>query len=56
MYADLMELNGRLHRSLADKDVTICSLVRLLREAGIEVRGYVIIEMIVPCTMLCRSP
>lgn len=37
MYADLMELNERLHRNLADKDVTISSLVHLLRTAGIEV-------------------
>lgn len=38
MYADLMELNERLHRNLADKDNTICALVRSLREASIEVR------------------
>ena len=37
MYADLMELNERLHRNLADKDNTICALVRSLREASIEV-------------------
>jgi hypothetical protein len=37
MYADLMELNERLHRNLADKDVMVSSLVHLLREAGIEV-------------------
>lgn len=38
MYADLMELNERLHRSLVDKDSTISALVRSLREASIEVQ------------------
>lgn len=37
MYADLMELNDRLHRNLADKDGTICLLVHQLRDASIEV-------------------
>lgn len=37
MYADLMELNDRLHRNLADKDGTICQLVHQLRDASIEV-------------------
>ncbi len=37
MYADLMELNERLHRTVADKDGTICALVRSLKEACIEV-------------------
>ena len=32
-----MELNERLHRNLADKDLTICTLVCSLREANIEV-------------------
>ena len=39
MYADLMELNERLHRNVADKDLTICALVRSLKEASIEVRS-----------------
>ena len=39
MYADLMELNDRLHRNLADKDGTICLLVHQLRDASIEVEN-----------------
>lgn len=39
MYADLMELNERLHRTVADKDVAICALVRSLKEASIEVKN-----------------
>ena len=37
MYADLMELNERLHRDLADKDSTIATLVRSLKESSLEV-------------------
>lgn len=37
MYSDVVELNERLHRNLADKDSTICALVASLREASIEV-------------------
>lgn len=37
MYADLMELNDRLHRNLVEKDCTISTLVQSLRSANMEV-------------------
>lgn len=37
MYGEIMELNERLHRKVANKDNVICKLVGCIREAGLEV-------------------
>ena len=37
MYAELMELNERLHKTVAGKDSVISALVTSLRQAGLEV-------------------
>ena len=38
MYGEIMELNERLHRSIANKDTVICKLVHAIRHAGLKVR------------------
>ena len=38
MYAELMELNERLHKTVAGKDSVITALVTCLRRAGLEVQ------------------
>ena len=38
MYGELMELNERLHKSLAGRDAVITTLVGSMRQAGLQVR------------------
>ena len=42
MYGELMELNERLHKSLAGKDAVITTLVGSLRQAGLQVMTSVV--------------
>ncbi len=38
MYGELMELNERLHKTMAGKDTLIATLVASITEAGLQVR------------------